>query len=57
MVAMLLNKIIIILIQVMRDFKSLTVISVEYTVKVNPVCFKCLKMINSLENVETNSET
>ncbi len=39
--------IIIILIQVMKDFRSLTVISVEYYFKVNPACFKCFKMINS----------
>ncbi len=35
----------------MKDFDSLTVIiSVEYC-KVNPTCFKCLKMINSLKHL------
>ncbi len=33
----------------MKDFESLTVISVEYDCKVNPAWFTCLKMINSLE--------
>ncbi len=31
----------------MKDFESLTVISVKHYCKVNPVCFTCLKMINS----------
>ncbi len=31
----------------MKDFKSLTVISVELYCKFNPACFTCLKMINS----------
>ncbi len=31
----------------MKDFESLTVVSVEYYCKVNPVCFKCFKKINS----------
>ncbi len=31
----------------MKDFKSLTVISVEHYCKVNPARFTCLKMINS----------
>ncbi len=38
---------IIILIQVIKDFESVTVISVEHYCKVNPACFTCLKMINS----------
>ncbi len=33
----------------MKDFESLTVISIEKYCKVNPVCLKCLKMINSLK--------
>ncbi len=33
----------------MKDFESLTVISVEYYRKVKPACFKCLKTINSLK--------
>ncbi len=33
--------------QVMKDFESLTVISVEHYCKVNPAWFTCLKMINS----------
>ncbi len=41
----------IILIQVMKDFESLTVISVESYCKVNPVCFKYFKMIKSLEKI------
>ncbi len=36
-----------VLIQVMKDFESLTVISVEYYFKVNPAWFTCLKMIVS----------
>ncbi len=31
----------------MKDFESLTVISVEYYCKFNPAWFTCLKMINS----------
>ncbi len=31
----------------MKDFESLTVISVEYYCKDNPAWFKCFKMINS----------
>ncbi len=31
----------------MKDFESLTVISVKHYCKVNPACFTCLKMINS----------
>ncbi len=31
----------------MKDFESLTVISVEHYCKVNPAWFTCLKMINS----------
>ncbi len=31
----------------MKDFESLTVISVEFYCKGNPACFKCLKMFNS----------
>ncbi len=31
----------------MKDFESLTVTSVEHYCKVNPVCFTCLKIINS----------
>ncbi len=38
---------IIILIQVIKDFKSLTVISVKHCCKFNPACFTCLKMIKS----------
>ncbi len=34
----------------MKDFESLTVISIENYCKVNPVCLKCLKMINSLKH-------
>ncbi len=37
----------IILIQVMKDFESLTVSSVEHYCKVNPAWFTCFKMINS----------
>ncbi len=44
------NVIIIILIQVMKDFESLTVVSFEYYCKVNPDCFTSLKMINSLKS-------
>ncbi len=33
----------------MKDFESLTVISIEKYCKVNPVCLKCLKMINSFK--------
>ncbi len=32
--------------QEMKDFESLTVISVEYYCKGNPACFTCLKMVN-----------
>ncbi len=32
----------------MKYYEILTVISVEYDCKVNPACFTCLKMINSL---------
>ncbi len=31
----------------MKDFESVTVISIEYSCKVNPAWFICLKMINS----------
>ncbi len=31
----------------MKDFESLTVISVKHYCKVNPACFTCLKTINS----------
>ncbi len=31
----------------MKDFESLIVVSVKYYCKVNPACFKCLKMFNS----------
>ncbi len=33
----------------MKDFESLTVISVECYCKVNPACFKCLEIIKNLE--------
>ncbi len=36
----------------MKDFESLTEISDEYYCKVNPACFKCFKMVNSLEKNE-----
>ncbi len=39
---------IIILIQVIKDFKSLTVISVEYYCKVNPAWFTCLKILTAI---------
>ncbi len=38
---------IIILIQVKKDFENLTVISVKHYCKVNPAWFKYFKMINS----------
>ncbi len=38
---------IIILIQVMKDFESLTVISVEHYCKVNPAWLTCVEIINS----------
>ncbi len=46
-VAVLLNNFFIILIEAIHYFESLTVISVEYCCKVNPVWFKCFKMIDS----------
>ncbi len=36
-----------ILVQVMKDFESLTVFSVEHYCKVNPICFTYFKMITS----------
>ncbi len=33
----------------MKGFESLTVISVVEYCKVNPACFKCFRIINSLE--------
>ncbi len=41
-----------ILIQVMKDFESVTVISVEHYCKVNPAFFICLKMINSWKHLK-----
>ncbi len=40
------NKTIIIVIEVVWDFESLTVISVEYFCKVNPAWFTCLTVEN-----------
>ncbi len=40
------NKTIIIVIEVVWDFESLTVISVEYFCKVNPAWFTCLIVEN-----------
>ncbi len=40
----------------MKDFEILTVINVEYYCKVNPACFTCLKMINSLEKCKKSIE-
>ncbi len=45
-VVVLQNENIIILIQVTKDFESLTVISVEHYCKFNPAWLTCLKMNN-----------
>ncbi len=36
----------------MKDFESLTVISVQYYCKVNPAWLTCLKIINSWKPLE-----
>ncbi len=39
------------LIQVMKDFESLTVISVESYCKINPACSKYFKISNSFDKL------
>ncbi len=52
------NSIIIILIQVKKDFESLTVVSVEYYWKINPACLNVWKWltIENIRNLENSSK-